>query len=191
MQSGTAAALLACFALTVLTACGSGTPTAPTQSRNPLIHMISNSQLTVQFWFEFSPERNTSISPGQSYSIQMHCRPSQSADYQLTGYFEPLRPDGSTLSPLSPSYTEQLGATNVGVGMNLCAPGSYGLAVGQLPPEPFKEIPQVKIRMWLRPAIPLGSPSSTSFSPLDPDMVVYERVNWSCRSPYTGTQCPP
>jgi hypothetical protein len=182
--------LLACFVSTVLAACGGGTPAAPTptQSRNPLLHAILTSQLSVQFWFEFNPERNTSISPGQSYSIQMHCRPSQSADYQLTAYFDPLRPDGSILSARSPSLTEQLGATNIGVGMNLCAPGSYGLAVGQLPPEPFKEIPQVKIRVWLRPAVALGS--SPNFSPLEPDMVVYEAVNWSCRSPFTGPQCP-
>ena len=184
------ASLSCSLALMMVVGCGGSpsAPTSPTGGRDTPTHTIAAGSLTVQFWFVFDPPRNATAVLGQSYTIEMHCRTSQPADYRLTGYFDPLRPDGSVVSPRSPSLTEELGATNVGIDLSLCAPGRFGRARGQLPVyEPFAQIPQVRIRMWLRAIVP-GS-TSPNFSPFAPDLVVHERVNWTCQSPFTGPRC--
>ena len=115
------------------------------------------------------------------YSVQVHCRATESTGYRLSTFYDPVRPDGTVIGLKNPIF--DLGATNVGVGMSLCVPTQFGLARGTLPfAEPFDIVAQFKIRVCLRPDTDPPSTRPTCDAE-QPDMVVYERVNWTRPSP--------
>jgi hypothetical protein len=170
---------LALVALVASPACGGGgTPTAPTTlpDGSPVTaHSISDSQLTVRYWFEITPPVGATVVDNQNYTIVVNCRSSMTADYNLILLFDLLAPDGLPMRPRGSFF--DLGDVNRGIGMPRCVEGTNNPVTSSLPSFPrMSTIDQIRVRVWLKPAPP-GQPGPVPSG--DPDSTVFERVNWT------------
>jgi hypothetical protein len=161
--------------------CGGGTSTAPSSDPNQTpagAHAISDSQLTVQYWFEITPPVGATVVDNQGYTITVNCRSSMTADYNLILLFDLLAPDGLPMRPRGSSF--DLGDVNRGIGMPKCVTGSNTPVTSNLPAFPrMNTISQIRVRVWLKPAPP-GQPGPVPSG--DPDSTVFETVNWTYAS---------
>ncbi len=151
-----------------VSACGSigGSPTAPSDlqknlnSAPPGAFEISTQEITVRFWFVFTPAPGSAVGPGDPTRWEFNCRASSGVNYTVSLKFTVMAPDGSVVNSLFPASIDR--STTV------CAPGNVASFTGPASPA-FKGIKEVRMATTLGPAASAsGSTATASFvQPLD------------------------
>ncbi len=156
---------LACFIAVV--GCGGESPTRPSAeildpSKGNLVQAppdahtvripVGEDNLTVKFWYEYSPAKDTSVETGESYSIILHCRRSALADYGLVLKSTPVASNGSSDSTATAVF-----GTGESVDVATCEAGSPSTRSGSIPPD-FAGLKEARIEAWLQDRQPGTSP---------------------------------
>lgn len=149
--------------------CRAGWPTEPSSTTDGNLReapadafTVSNSELTIKFWYVYSPPRNSRVSPGQSYSISLECRYSAYKQQFLVIRRQSIVTDGSESNFL----TDQHATSTFG-----CGSGGSSGSSGTFPPS-FSGLREVRIQAWLTAD---GSASATG----EPLAVVTDAVGWT------------
>jgi hypothetical protein len=158
---------LVCFI--VFTSCGGKSPTRPsaemldTSQGNlaqapPDAHTVripvGEDNLTVKFWYEYSPLEGSSPETGQPYSITLQCRRSAMADYGLVLKATPVASNGS-----SDEIATSIFGTGDTVRVAACDAASPNTRSGAIPSD-FAGLKDASVEAWLQ-----YWPPGTSTSP--------------------------
>jgi hypothetical protein len=178
---------LAFACLIVFTSCGGKSPTRPsaemldTSQGNlaqapPAAHTVripvGEDNLTIKFWYEYSPVTGSSVETGQPYSITLQCRRSALADYGLVLKATPVASNGS-----SDSAAASVFGTGDTVRVASCEAASPSTRSGAIPSD-FAGLKDASVEAWLQ-----YWPPGTSTSPTPvvgaAQAAVTEVVGWT------------
>lgn len=176
--SGLLAFVAAAVAVTVT--CRSATsPSEPVQDNlseaPPSAHSLSVSDLTVRFWLEVDPPRNTAIAPGTPVRLTVRCRHSRYVTDPIHWVhleFQHVASDGSPwLAPTRP----------FGSYMNLASywcGGNGAIGAGNTLPPTFPGLSELRIRAWIVVG-DQGSAGPSEAPGTPPDGEFVEPINWT------------
>lgn len=177
------ALLAVATAMAVVMACGGTEPSEVIVQDNlheapASAHTVSTSEITIKFWYDVTPPRNSAIAPGTGMAtFTMFCRRSRyltDPSLNLHLEFDHIAIDGSA------SLFTPFGNSS-GLPTFSCGAGSSHFGSSPIPATPtFAGLREVRVSAWIlsdeeRDAISAGQGSPTT----PPDGVFVETINWT------------